>query len=137
MVGAIGYLIDAGSLLVLVQIVGFPPLPARVLSFMIAASVTFVLNQYFTFRFSGKLTVQRWSLYMAVTAIGATLNIGIYHAWVLRTDSSMRNLVIGTAIGSLVAMAANYTVSRALVFRQSPVRPSARDQTPQHNTQHE
>jgi putative flippase GtrA len=117
MVGVVGYIVDAGILLLLVQLASLQPLPARIWSFVIAASVTFVFNQRFTFRMQESFSVQRWSFYLAATAFGAAINVGLYHAWIQRTDTTPSNLMLGTAVGSLVAMTVNYAVSSLLVFR--------------------
>jgi putative flippase GtrA len=131
MVGVVGYLVDTGTLVLLVQYGSMTPLLARCCSFVVAASVTFVLNQRFTFR-TGELSAQRWSLYLITTAAGAAINIGVYHAWLTFTDIGVANLVIGTAIGSIVAMGVNYAVSSTLVFRPT-AGPAPSDSPLRHN----
>jgi putative flippase GtrA len=118
-VGVIGFVVDAGVLLAVVTWLHWSPLPARIASFLIAATVTFVLNQRFTFRLQERFDVYRFISYLAATAVGALINIGIYHLWVLINDAAPMQLVIGTAFGSLVAMFVNYFVSSLIVFRST------------------
>jgi putative flippase GtrA len=118
-VGVVGYVVDTGVLLLLVQRASMAPLSARITSFIVAASATFVLNHRFTFRMSDKPSLQRWAFYLATTAVGALINIGTYQAWIVHNGTESLQLAIGTAAGSLAAMAVNYVVSSTLVFRQT------------------
>jgi putative flippase GtrA len=116
-VGAVGFVVDAGLLVILVSVAGLAPTPARVLSFVIAATVTFSLNQRFTFQVGGGFSVRVWASYVMTTAIGACINIGIYRTWIAHTDTSPLQLVIGAAVGSIAAMFFNYLASSRWVFR--------------------
>lgn len=116
-VGTLGFVIDAGSLIALVSLLNIAPLPARMGSFLIAATVTFALNQRFTFQLRERFDVYRWLSYLATTAVGACVNVGVYHIWITMTDATPKQLVVGTAFGSLLAMCVNYFASSTLVFR--------------------
>jgi len=116
MIGVVGFVVDVSALLLLVQFLFFSPLPARVLSFVIAASVTFILNQRFTFRLRERFSVRRWLYYLLTTAVGACANIGIYRIWIHYNGTDPRQLVMGTGVGSLFAMSINYLVSSLWVF---------------------
>jgi putative flippase GtrA len=117
-VGILGYLVDAGVLLLATQLLDAQYLLARVASFLIAASVTFLIHHRFTFRLSTPLTAQRWSYYLLTTGVGALVNVGIYHLWVVRFGVEPMQLALGAAVGSIVAMFVNYFASSVLVFRQ-------------------
>ena len=115
-IGVVGFGVDVGTLLLLVQSLHLNPLPARLASFVIAASVTFWLNQTFTFRLQARLSVRRWLYYLLTTAIGACTNVGIYRLWIHYNGIDPKQLVVGTGIGSLFAMSINYLVSSLWVF---------------------
>jgi putative flippase GtrA len=121
-VGVVGFIVDAGVLVALVQLLGIAPLPARIASFLIAASVTFVLNQRFTFRLNDGFSMKRWLSYLLTTAVGACVNVGIYHLWIAHAGITTADLTLGTALGSLTAMFVNYFASSLLVFRAAKQR---------------
>lgn len=116
-VGTIGFLVDTGTLLVLVHLFGLSPLSGRVLSFIVAATTTFLLNHRFTFRLDEGVSVRRWIYYVMTTAFGACINLGVYGAWIHEHGSATINLAFGTALGSLAAMIVNYGISSILIFR--------------------
>ena len=116
-VGLIGFIVDAGGLLLFVVSFAWAPLISRVLSFVSAATVTFLLNHRFTFQLEHKFSLRRWSYYLIATGVGAAINVSVYRGWIHFHGIDPLNLVIGTAIGSLCAMSLNYLVSSRLVFR--------------------
>jgi putative flippase GtrA len=118
LIGTLGFVVDASCLLVFVG-VGATPLGGRIASFLIAATVTFVLNHRFTFRMTQGPTVQGWTYYVALTAVGALLNLAIYQLWIGRAGTSAVQLVVGAALGSVTAMCLNFAVSRALIFSRN------------------
>jgi putative flippase GtrA len=115
-VGAVGYVVDSSVLLLLAKGFGVAPLPARIMSFIVAATVTFLLNKRFTFALRERFSVYRWSYYILATGLGALVNVGVYHEWIVHFGTSAFNLVAGTAAGSVVAMCLNFFVSQRFVF---------------------
>jgi len=115
-VGVVGFAVDAGLTLALTQTAGWQPLPGRVVAFVIAATVTWTLNRRFTFRSDkGAAT---WAPYVALTAIGAGINVGTYMAWLWLAGEDASSILVGVALGSVVALGFNFAASRAL-FRRS------------------
>jgi putative flippase GtrA len=115
-VGTVGFVVDATILLLLVQVLDVSPLPARCLSFVSAATVTFWLNQRFTFDAGSSFSMRRWSSYVFAMTLGACINLGVYHAWVVYQGASSSQLLLGTAAGSLAGMFCNYFVSSLWIF---------------------
>ena len=115
LVGCVGFAADTGVLLLLARALHVGPLPARVASFLCAASLTFWLNRRYTFRARGAARLQ-WLRYVLATGLGAAINIGVYYAWVTGTGTQAWQLVAGSALGSIAALAFNYLVSRSVVF---------------------
>lgn len=114
LVGGIGFLIDAGLTLWLNRMLELGALPARVLAFLVAASATWALNRSFTFASAvGMASLPR---YVALTAAGAFINLGVYWAWVLQAGRAPLQLLVGVALGSVAAMGFNFFVSRKFVF---------------------
>jgi putative flippase GtrA len=116
-VGALGFAIDAGALLVLVAM-GIPPLPSRGVSFVLAATFTFTLNHHFTFRAKGRPTFRNWLFYLGLTTLGALINLGVFYGWITKVGTTPLLLLAGTAIGSIAAMFVNFTLSRTLIFNR-------------------
>lgn len=118
-VGAVGFVVDAGLVVLLVHGIGSAPLPGRVASFVTAATVTYLLNKHFTFRVAGGFAVERWFVYVLTTSLGAAINVGIYAWWIGHYGHTALQLVLGTAAGSLIAMCVNFVISSRIVFRRS------------------
>lgn len=116
-VGTVGFLVDSSVLLVLTHYLAIAPLPARVLSFLVAATVTWKLNRHFTFAQTGSNPLREWGKYLTATATGGALNVLVYKGWISFTDTSTMNLVLGVAIGSIVAMSLNFLISKKLIFK--------------------
>ena len=113
--GAIGFVVDSGITLGLVGSGLAAPLHARVIAFVIGACVTWSLNRQFTFRAGGGW--KRWSLYVAFTAVGALMNVGVYGLWVRAHGTGSVDLLAGILCGALLALAFNFLVSKYIVFQ--------------------
>ena len=116
-VGTVGFLADSSVLLALTQYLLIGPLPARVLSFLVAATLTWKLNRHFTFAQTGSTPLLEWGKYLLATATGGALNVLVYKGWISLTDTSTMNLVAGVAIGSIAAMTLNFLIAKKLIFK--------------------
>ena len=89
-VGAVGFVVDAG-LLHLLLIWGLGPYSGRVVSFLAAATMTWILNRSFTFRRDSPSTADpapmhsaamhpagEWLAYLGVMVVGGMANYGTY-----------------------------------------------------------
>lgn len=110
-VGTVGFVVDSGALLALTQLLGVSPLPGRIPSFLLAATVTWALNRRYTFRAVGR-RARSWLQYVLATALGAAINIAIYQLWVTLAGSSPAQLLIGVGLGSICALFFNFAISR-------------------------
>lgn len=117
MVGAVGFAVDAGSTMLLTQTIEVAAAPARVMAFVVAASVTWALNQRFTFRADNGMAT--WLPYVVSTSLGALINIGIYLLWLHWAVHSPTQIFVGVAMGSVCALAFNYMIARRVIFRGS------------------
>jgi putative flippase GtrA len=119
MVGTIGFVVDSAALLFLTQYLSFAPLPARVLSFVIAATVTWTLNRNYTFEKAAGAAWREWGKYLLATAFGGACNVAVFKGWIWMTDETAGNLVIGVAVGSIAAMLINFVIAKKLVFKST------------------
>jgi putative flippase GtrA len=119
-VGALGFIVDFSVLYLAVNIVGLDPFPGRLVSFIIAATVTWKANRHFTFA-SAEVAVpgaaaRQWLRYVSTTAIGGAINIGVYQLWLATTNHSNVNLFLAVVAGSAVALIFNFALSKYVVF---------------------
>lgn len=117
-VGAIGFLVDAGILTIMHSVFEFSLLHARLCSFAAAVTVTWYLNRQHTF-FDRKDTrvVHEWGRYAVVNSIGALLNLGIFLWLVYRFTALASWPIIPLAIAASIALVFNFFASRHLAFR--------------------
>jgi putative flippase GtrA len=119
--GAIGFAVDSGLLLMLVQGLGWPPLLARAPSFAAALVATWLINRLWTFRAGsraaspGKLGAEFLS-YGAVQVTGGAANYAVYALIVAFTGQAPMQLVGALAAGAAVGLAINYLGARHFVF---------------------
>jgi putative flippase GtrA len=120
MVGAVGFVVDAFLLTVLTVKFGLDVLPARSVSFSCATFVTWLLNRTLTFSSQASRDPQarkkEYFLYLTVQMVGAVLNFMIFLA-LIEWNPALRQIpVIPLAVGAVVALVFNFTVSRKFVF---------------------
>lgn len=115
LVGCVGFAVDAGTTVLLTGRAGLSAALARVLAFLLAATVTWALNRRFTFRAQG--AGRTWLPYVLATAGGALISIAVYLAWLSVAGQAPAQLTLGVALGSVCALAFNFGVSRRFVFR--------------------
>jgi len=119
-VGTLGFIVDAGTLLLLVS-AGGDPYVMRLVSFAVAVSVTWWCNRNWTFRSASRLAWQAEYLrYFGVQAAGAAVNYAFYAGVLTVIGLTALNLVLALAVGSFVALVVNFSGARALVFKPRP-----------------
>jgi putative flippase GtrA len=121
-VGAIGFLVDATILTTLVTGYDWRNYSARLVSFACAVSITWYLNRRWTFKRRATPNKKKeYSTYLMVQSVGAMINYGVFI--VLVTTNGMLALIpaIPLAVGSLVAMAFNFSAARAVVYTKSGI----------------
>jgi putative flippase GtrA len=120
-IGACGYVVG-----VLVLALGTGPLKldfaaANALAIFIAMAFTWQGNRYFTFRaqrargLAGAL--QEWLKFMGANAVGALANYLAALALVHYAPFPLSNKFAAQAIGVLVGLVFNFTLSKTLVFK--------------------
>lgn len=120
LVGALGFVVDFSVLYVAVNAAGLGPLAGRIVSFIVAATVTWKANRNFTFASAEAAmpgaAARQWLRYLSTTAIGGAINIGVYQLWLKITDHGNVNLFLAVVAGSAVALVINFTLSKYVVF---------------------
>lgn len=117
--GFIGFLIDAGIVQWLVSAFAANPYLSRLLSFLAAATGTWLFNRRYTFknvRHYGRFG--EWSRYVFAMCGGFAVNFAVYSSLVYHFELIRRLPALGVAVGSLGGFAVNFTASRYWIYRQ-------------------
>ena len=95
------------------------PLWAQVLAFPLAATLAWWLNRRYTFGASDRSRRSEWLHYILANALGWLLNNGVYLLCIARLSLAAQHPALAVAAGSIAGMAANFILSRQLVFRSN------------------
>lgn len=118
-VGAIGFLIDAGILTMLVTGFGAGHYAARAISFTVAVTATWYMNRRWVFdRITAQKSGREYTSYLVVQVIGAVINLSIYVAVIELVPRLARMPVIPLALGAAVALLFNFGASSRFVFAE-------------------
>ncbi|MBF6413209.1 GtrA family protein [Nocardia cyriacigeorgica] len=123
-VGAIGFLVDAGTYNLLVfwggeGVLYHAPLPAKIIAIAVATVVTYFGNKWWTF--SHKKTDnpgREYLLYAVFNVIAIGLQLGClgFSRYVLDLSSALSDNISGTLIGQIVAVVFRYWAYDKFVF---------------------
>lgn len=120
-IGALGLPVDAGVLWLMTHRGGLDPYSGRVMSWLSAATFTWMGNRYFTFRGArarGLLaTVKEWLRFLAANAVGGLVNVGLYSTLVRFAPPPIDNLYVALVLGVLAGLVFNFTLSKTMVFK--------------------
>lgn len=118
-VGTIGFVVDTAVLYGALALGGGLYL-GRAISYVTAATTTWLLNRVWTFRGRGGGPVHRqWALFLVVNLVGFALNYGTYALLVSLVPGVAAQPILGVAAGSIAGMFANFALSRRLVFAEA------------------
>jgi putative flippase GtrA len=119
-VGGIGFLIDGGVLTLMVKVAHLNPYVGRLVSFPVAASVTWYLNRRWTFISEVyKRKAPEYIRYMVIQIIGAGINLATYALLILFISSLASLPILPLAAGALIAMVFNFLGLQFFVFRST------------------
>jgi putative flippase GtrA len=116
--GFIGFVVDAGVLQILVVGLSGDRYTSRLISFVCAATATWIFNRHFTFKGPRrrKLVIE-WMQYVFAMSWGFACNFAAYSALVYFFNLDGPWLVAAVGIGSVAGLGVNYTASRYWVFK--------------------
>jgi putative flippase GtrA len=122
-VGTLGFVVDTAVLYAGLAL-GLGPWLGRGVSYLVAASTTYALNRAWTFRgrSQGDASARQWALFLLVNLVGFAANYGTYALLITLSPLVATHPVLGVAAGSLAGLAANFTLSRRIVFRPRDTR---------------
>ena len=114
MVGAVGFLVDAGTLYAYLHLAPGHFYSGRVVSYVVAASVNWLLNASFTFGRVGGFG--QWGRFLLFNLGGGAVNYGLYAALVATVPLVAEQPILAVAAGAIAGFGVNFLVSRKFVF---------------------
>ncbi|HTI95317.1 MAG TPA: GtrA family protein [Rudaea sp.] len=118
LVGVVGFIVDAGILQLLVLGLAWDRYSGRLISFLFAATATWLLNRRYTFRGPRKHSLGvEWARYILAMSGGFACNFAAYSALVYFFDVDRQWLILAVAAGSVAGLGVNYTASHYWVYR--------------------
>lgn len=115
-VGACGFVIDAGLTVLLAALVA--PEISRIPAFISASVLTYVLNRSWTYAANHTKFWDGYKRYLPASVLGALLNYAIFVVFINFVGRDSFHILAGVAIGAVIALAFNFYVSSAYVFRR-------------------
>jgi putative flippase GtrA len=115
-VGTAGFLVDTATVYALRYSLGL--YGAGMAAYVVAATVTWILNRLWTFRGLGSGPAsQQWVRFLIVNLGGLVLNRGTYALLVTFVPLCAKEPVFATAAGAIAGMFVNFSLNRTMVFR--------------------
>ena len=116
--GVVGFIVDAGVLQVLVVGMAWDRYSSRLISFLVAATATWIFNRRYTFTGPRRHSLGgEWARYLLAMSGGFVCNFSAYSALVYFFDLDRQWLILAVAVGSVAGLGVNFTASRYWVFR--------------------
>jgi len=114
LVGAVGFLVDAGALYAYLRLEPGHFYSGRAVSYVAAASVNWLLNANFTFGRVGGFG--QWGRFLLFNLGGGAVNYGLYAALIATVPLAAQRPVLAVAAGAIAGFGVNFLVSRKFVF---------------------
>ena len=124
--GTLGFIADVAVLWLVLDQLGL--YLGRVVSFMVAVTVTWIVNRHLAFHDRRATAWSReWARYIVANSAGAVLNYGTYVLMVSTLSLAATYPYLGVAAGSIAGLVLNFTASNFLVFQRRGRQPDADD----------
>ncbi|WP_159946048.1 GtrA family protein [Rhizobium sp. 18065] len=115
-VGATGFVVDAGTLWLLLSFTPLGPLSARVIAIALAMTATWLLNRSFTFGASKRSVVVEGFRYGVIAVITSLVNYGIYAGLLIMAP--LLSPYAALVFASIAAMLFSFFGYSRFVFRR-------------------
>lgn len=116
LVGTVGFVADSLVLKGL-QLLGVNLYLGQIIAYLAAATVTWIMNRRFTFRATKRSSLGEWLRYLGANALGGVLNYAAFAVCIGVSVLFREHPYLAVALGSLLGMVVNYTLSLLFVFR--------------------
>ena len=122
LVGAAGFLVDVGVLYAM-RGLGLDPYTARLVSFLAAATFTWLGNRFFTFGTPARRATRlggEWAAYIAAMGLGGLVNYGTYAMLISFFELFRTQLWLAVAAGTGAGLLINFATARRILHRPQP-----------------
>lgn len=119
LVGGIGFIADAAAFSLCFYLLEMPLITSRLISFLIAATVTWFGNRTFTFANQDSELAKQWLKFISVACVSATPNFLTFKAIVFVFGQAGLMPMVALIVGVLVGMVSNYLFSSMWVFKKA------------------
>jgi putative flippase GtrA len=116
LVGVVGFAVDAGITLTLQAATSLDAWSSRLPAFAAATLVTYAANRHWTFAADRQAWWLGYGRYIGVSLLGLGLNYAAYLTVTGGGDAAPWRSFVGIAVGSIIGLVANFTLSRRFVF---------------------
>jgi putative flippase GtrA len=120
-VGGAGFVVSQAGLYVALNLLHLGDTGAWLFAFFCAVTFTWWGNRMLTFRehaaVGARGIVFEWARFVAANGIGAVVNFVVYTACIRFAPAPLNSHYIALALGTIVALVFNFTLSQRLVFR--------------------
>lgn len=117
--GTIGFIVDAGVLQLLVAGLAWDRFTGRLISFLCAATATWLFNRRYTFHGPRRHPLHwEWARYVVAMSAGFAFNFAAYSTLVLLFNLDRQWLILAVAAGSVAGLGVNFVASRYWVYRK-------------------
>lgn len=117
LVGTAGFVVDLLALQLALHVFGLDAYAGRGLSYLCAATSTWIMNRHFTFAAERTDAQWReWARFLMSNAAGGVVNLGIYAALVASGLPLASAPWFALAVGSVAGLFFNFFASRKFVF---------------------
>jgi putative flippase GtrA len=118
-VGTAGFVLDAAIVWALINYAAITPMPAKLMAFPFAVTLTWFLNRNNTFKDRKQSNyLKEWIKYIQVNSIGAITNNVSFIILVAKNDYLYQQPIIAVALGSIIGMIFNFLGSKFWVFNE-------------------
>ncbi len=115
--GTAGFVADVGALYLALEIsLGY--FIGRLLSFLLAVTVTWIINRRFTFETPTNRSLGRqWLKYLAAMSVGGVVNYAAYSVVVIKFSHLAFLPVLAVMAGTFAGMLLNFSTAKWWVFK--------------------
>lgn len=118
LVGTFGFCVDYGVLMLGMRLLRLDPYSAAIISYIAAATVTWIGNRQFTFGDRPKEDAKKqWVAFLIANGFGLLINRGTYFGLVALVPFVHHHLILGVAAGSIAGMVFNFVASSRFIFK--------------------
>lgn len=117
LVGTAGFVVDLVALQLSLHLLGLDAYAGRGVSYLCAATSTWIMNRHFTFAAERTNELWReWARFLISNAAGGAVNLGVYAALVSTQLPIVSEPWLALAVGSVAGLFFNFFASRKFVF---------------------